>query len=454
MATISRKARLLKRWEAIRSSFWFVPALMAAAAVALALAALTLDRGGLGAWKAWQDAGYGGSAEGAATMLQTIATSMITIAGVVFSLTLVCLSLASTQFGPRLLRSFMRDAVNQVVLGTFVATFLYCILVLRAVRRADEVLFVPHLSVAVAVLLAVASLAVLVFFIHHVARSIQAEALIARVAAELHEGIDRLFPERLGDDAAGAEPPSPPAGPAAAIAAREDGYVQIIDAPALLWASRDADIVLRIRRRPGDYVMEGEPLALAAPPERVSAGVRDRIAGAFAIGSERTPAQDVAFILMQLVDIALRALSPSLNDPFTAASCIDRIGSALRRLALRELPPVHRRDEHGAIRVIAPRLDLAQFAALGLDPIRRHARDEPIVLARMVAMISNVAPFVRRPEDREALRAHAAAVRDAARDLEAADRAGIEEAAAAALARLGQSSAGREEQGTASSRKE
>ncbi len=136
--------------------------------------------------------------DGARAVLSTIAGSMITVAGVVFSVTIVALSLASNQFGPRLLRNFMRDRGNQIVLGTFVATYLYCLLVMRTVQGMDGSQFVPHLSVTVAILMAVASLGVLIYFIHHVAVSIQAPELIANVAHELHEAIDRLFPEELG----------------------------------------------------------------------------------------------------------------------------------------------------------------------------------------------------------------------------------------------------------------
>lgn len=437
MSATSLKAGLLKRWDAIRSSFWFVPALLGVAAVLLSYGTLTLDHGPAGEWLARHDVGYGGSAEGAATMLQTIASSMITIAGVVFSLTLVCLSLASTQFGPRLLRNFMRDTVNQFVLGTFVATFLYCILVLRAVRRADEVLFVPHLSVAVALLLAVASLAVLVFFIHHVARSIQAETLISRVAGELRLGIERLFPEPLGEGAEDEAPLPVPMQPGLAIAARADGYVQIVDAEAIVSIACEAGIVVRIVRRPGDYVMEGQPLAHAFPAAPSRDDLADRLAGCFAIGDERTPAQDAAFTLQQLTEIAVRALSPSTNDPFTAVSCVDRIGSALRQLAQRELPATRRRDDAGEVRVIAPRLDLPACATLALDPIRRYAKDEPLVLVRIAEALAGVAPCARRSADREALRAQARALHDAAARLaEAHDRERLEKAAEAVLRAL------------------
>ena len=197
------RAQLLKYWDRIRSSFWFLPSLMACGAVALALATVALDGSVTDDWLqtlAWV---YTGGAEGASAVLETIAGSMITIAGVVFSLTLVALSLASSQFGPRLLRNFMRDTANQVVLGTFVATFLYCLLVLRTIRRADEVAFVPHLSVTLGVLFAIASLGVLIYFIHHVSVSIQADEIIARVGS----GADRRHrPPVSGTDRRGASP--------------------------------------------------------------------------------------------------------------------------------------------------------------------------------------------------------------------------------------------------------
>ena len=185
------KTMLLKYWDRIRSSFWFVPSAMALAAIAVAFATVAVDE--LMVEKVLQMPSwiYTGGADGASLLLSTIAGSMITIAGVVFSMTLVALSLASSQLGPRLLRNFMRDATNQMVIGTFVSTFAYCLLVLRTIRRADETLFVPHLAVSVGVLLAVVSLAVLIYIIHHVAVSIQADQVIAHVSEELIEGIEQ-----------------------------------------------------------------------------------------------------------------------------------------------------------------------------------------------------------------------------------------------------------------------
>jgi len=197
------KAQFLKYWEQLHSSFWFVPAILALGSTALALSAVALDEHATDVLRNWKWL-YSGGAEGASAVLQTIAGSMITIAGVVFSMTLVALTLASAQFGPRLLRNFMRDTVNQLVLGTFVATFIYCLLVMRMIRHEDEVAFVPHFSVTLGVVLALVSMAVLIYFIHHVSVSIQADEVVARVAKDLDEGMDRLFPEDLGKS----EPPA------------------------------------------------------------------------------------------------------------------------------------------------------------------------------------------------------------------------------------------------------
>jgi uncharacterized membrane protein len=180
------KAHFLKYWDRLQSSFWFVPAMLALGSTALAFSAVALDEQATDLLSNWERL-YSGGAKGASAVLQTIAGSMITIAGVVFSMTLVALTPASAQFGPRLLRNFMSDTLNQLVLGTFIATFIYCLLVMRTIRREDEAAFVPHLSVTLGVLLALASMAVLIYFIHHVSVSIQADEVFARAAPSTDE---------------------------------------------------------------------------------------------------------------------------------------------------------------------------------------------------------------------------------------------------------------------------
>ena len=219
---------------------------------------MAIDRAVADDWLERLGWSYSGGAEGASLLLGTVAGSMIAIAGTGFSMTLVAMSLASSQLGPRLLRNFMRDTANQVVLGTFVATFVYCLLVLLTIRRADEVAFVPHLSVSIAVLLAMLSIGVLIYFIHHVSVSIQADEVVAHVGRELEDGIDRLFPGRVGK--AGAEASASPgevdlpavfAREARPVGAAEDGYLQRIDGDALMALASREDLLLKLVRRPG-----------------------------------------------------------------------------------------------------------------------------------------------------------------------------------------------------------
>lgn len=402
------RATFLKYWDRIRSSFWFVPTIMAGGAIALAYATVALDGAVTDRWLRVLSWAYTGSAEGATAMLSTIASSMITIAGVVFSITLVALSLASSQLGPRLLRNFMADKSNQVVLGTFVATFLYSLMVLRAIRRADEGLFVPHLSVALGVLLAIASLGVLVYFIHHVAVSIQADNVVAKVGAELVAGVDRLFPEAIGKNSpARTDLPETFVRDSCPIGAAEDGYVQLIDGDAMLDLAVAEDLILRVERRPGQFVVKDSALVLAWPGTRVHDRTRAQVNAAFVLGSQRTPVQDVEFAVSQLVEIAVRALSPGVNDPFTAVACVDRLGAALCRLAQREMPSSGRLDGENKLRVIAPITTFTDIADAAFDQVRQSARTNAAVTIRLLESIAVVANFARRSEDRAVLRRHA-----------------------------------------------
>jgi len=413
------KTWLLKYWDAVRSSFWFVPASMAIAAAALAFAGVALDEAVTDEWMRTQTWAFTGSAEGASLLLATLAGSMITIAGTVFSMTLVALSLASSQLGPRLLRNFMRDKTNQAVLGTFVATFVYCLLVLRTIRRADAVEFVPHLSVTIAVLLAMISMGVLIYFIHHVSVSIQADEMIARVGTELRDGIGRLFPSTFGRDdtrdvdardvdAHAAHPlPDRFEADARQVAATGDGYLQLIDADALMKIASTEDLVLRLDQRPGQYVIEGHALAVVWPPERLSDEIVERIGAAFVLGNQRTSVQDLQFGIDQLVEIAVRALSPGINDPFTAITCVNRLGSTLSRLARQMTPMSHRLDAEGKLRVVTNPPTFADFVDAAFNMIRHYGRDSAAVTQCVLENIALVGESAQRPDQRAALLRHA-----------------------------------------------
>ncbi|MFL1492086.1 DUF2254 domain-containing protein [Pseudomonas antarctica] len=414
---------LQKYWYRLRSSLWFVPATMTSLAVALALCAVALDRTLTNDWLQLLGLSYSGGAEGASLLLGTVAGSMIAIAGTVFSMTLVALSLASSQLGPRLLRNFMRDTANQVVLGTFVATFLYCLIVLRTIRRADEVAFVPHLSISIGVLLAIVSVGVLIYFIHHISVSIQADQVVARVGQELNDGIDRLFPGGLGN--LGPEASSVPnevylsaefARDAYTVAAPQDGYLQMIDADALMALASKEDLLLRLERRPGHYLAKGRAMVMVWPKDRVTKALAGKLNAAFVLGNQRSAVQDVEFSLQQLVEIALRALSPGINDPFTAIACVDRLESALCSLARREMPCPYRFDGRGQLRLVAQGAAFAGIVDTAFNQIRQSARSNPAVAIRMLDAIAQIAVHVNSVQQATCLQRHAGMIVKGARD--------------------------------------
>lgn len=430
-----------KLWIEVRSSLWFVPALLVLAAIILALGLVELDVvfAQLLAAKSWGPLLNAG-AEGARGMLTAIASSMITVAGVAFSITIVTLSLASTQYTPRILRNFMRDRANQFVLGVFVAIFTYCLIVLRTIRggaEKDGAGFVPLLAVAFALLLALVSIGFLIFFIHHVATSIQASAILRAITDETRSAIDALFPEEYGDepeDATRVEVPD--ARRLHPIAAQATGYLQHISADGLLRFAEEHDTVLRLEQQPGEFVSPGTPLVSTerAPDEKAG----DALRVFFIIGDFRTVEQDAGFGIRQIVDIAMKALSPGVNDTSTAVSCLDYLGALLCQLAGRHLVSPFR-GQKGALRVIAPTPLFEHFVAKSFDEIRHSAAGNVTILGVLLRIIRRVSGASRGPAQREALATHARLVAETADQTVPAryDRERINEELAAARDALG-----------------
>jgi uncharacterized membrane protein len=319
---------------------------------------------------------------------------MITVAGLTFSITMLTLQLASSQFGPRLLRNFMRDRGNQVVLGTYLATFIYCLLVLRTVHGTEESHFVPHIAVAGGVLLALASIAVLIYFIHHVANAIRIETLLEELAAETRAAIDRIYPERMGRNPPPTDQvehrnglPSDFDQRVRPISNPRSGYVQRVDADALMKLAVKHDLVLRIEARPGRFVWDKQALLSTYPGQAVSDGVADQLRSAFVLGAERTPEQDLEFSVRRIVEIAQRALSPGINDPTTALYCIDRLGETFARLAEREIPSAVRVDENGRVRVLTETAALEQLACPAFIAVARYGSADSDVLDKLLATL-------------------------------------------------------------------
>ncbi|MBD2233776.1 DUF2254 domain-containing protein [Phormidium tenue] len=403
-----------KLLDSLHSSFWFIPTLMVVLAIGLSLITIGIDQkleadiiSNLG----WA---YALGPNGSRAILSAIAGSMVTVATTAFSITIVALQLASSQFGPRLLRNFMQDTGNQIVLGTFISTFVYSLMVLRTINGVAENEFVPHIAVTCGIGLAIASIGVLIYFIHHSATSIQVDHVISRVGCELDEVIDRLFPQQVGRGTSEhrAEPLSSEIPPnfdheATAIQATSSNYVQAIDTKQLMQIATETNILLQLQRRPGDFVVKGSPLALAYPAESGSKKLVKQINGAFVLGSQRTDQQDVEFSINQLVEIAVRALSPGINDPFTAIRCIDQLSAALCHLAQKEIPSAYRYDDQDKLRVIAAPVTFADVTDAAFNQIRQYGQTSVAVTMRLLEAIAVIALFTYTKADRAALLRHA-----------------------------------------------
>ena len=390
-------------WTRLVEGLWFVPSLIVIGAILLAVGMVELSAAvGSEALAGWPRV-FGVGAEGARSMLAAIAGSMITVAGVTFSITMVAVTQASSQYTPRILRNFMGDRANQVVLGVFVGIFAYCLVVLRTIRGADDLTFVPSLAVLLGVLLAIAGIAVLIFFVHHIATTLQASEIVARITRETVETVDRLFPDAMDVEAAETAPATLTAALATdrwrPVAAPATGYIQRVDLEGLLRLTCERGLVVRLERQVGDFVIEEVPLASLAPAaeHRADPGGRDDdrpveelIAARFTIGNFRTIDQDASFGIRQLVDIALKALSPGINDTTTAVTCVDYLGAVLTRTSSRRIEAPYR-SEDGVLRVVGPGITFEGLVNSAFDEVRQHAEGNVSVLARQLATLELVA---------------------------------------------------------------
>ena len=373
----------------------------------------------------WEPFLFQGTADDARTLLIGISGTMMSVIALVLGLTLVALQLSSTQFSPRLLRHFLRDRVNQLVLSVFVATFVYSTAGLYTVgiRHGERVDDYPRLAVTLALVLLFASLMVLVYFVHHVSHSIQVDEVMSAVERKTMQVIEQDLPTRGVDQKA---PPEPPVW-AVAVPAYRSGYVQTLHSGPLLEAAVTEDVVVEIVPMVGEHVIKGAPLAwiwrtspeqLAADPAQFVRPLHDAVR----IGYERTAEQDVALGVRQLADIAVKALSPAINDPYTAIQALEHLSVVLASLATRPLGPVRRRDDAGALRVVVPGRDLAYFVELATGQVRRYGANEPRVARALLRVLASTGRFCRDDAGRAVIAAHVRLV------MEAAER-GVEQAA-------------------------
>jgi uncharacterized membrane protein len=445
-------------------SLWFLPALLTLAGGATAVLLIRYDDeilGGLDAGDVWWL--FGGGAEGAQGVLSAIAGSIITVTGVVFSVTIIALQLASSQFTPRVLRQFMAARSNQLVLGVFIATFTYALLVLRTVRTGDAGdEFVPAVAVTGAVLLALTSIGFLIYFINHAGRSMQAAVIIDSATADAMRALRRLYPTsvehgeapRGAKDAAAEDTAAEGAalegaaaeGAAAELArteaepcritARRSGYVQAIDRRSLRRVASENGLLVRVELEIGAYLLPGQVVMSVWPADAVRPGPAAKLRDALVLGMERTPHQDLKHGIIELIDIAVKALSPSINDPTTAVNAVHRLAEVLLQLAWSARGDDVECDDDGRPLVILRRPSLTDAVALAFNQIRHYGVANPTIAVTLLETLGELAalsPRSARPPFLEQLQHVQLGARRVIED--AGDRARVERAAAAALAR-------------------
>jgi len=430
------KIRLVSLLDSLRANYWFLPAVLSILAIILSVVLTRIDAHIGAKWLENIDWLYANKPSGARVVLSTIAGSMITVAGVVFSITIAAVSYASAQYGPRLLSNFLRDRANQFSLGVFIATFLYCLLVIRTVRTADETGaveklgqsaqvvgdFVPNIAILTGIFLALCSVSVLIFFVHHVAKSIHISHVIAEIGHDLRTIIDQRFPKNIGDPSPDnvtvksvkADIPTALLTETVTINDREkssddvvtvtatcDGFVQMVDENALLTTASENNLIVRLACSPGVFLFRGATTMQVWPKDRFNEQVGQALRNAIIVGDLRTPVQDMMFLSDELVEIGARALSPGVNDPFTAMNCINWLAVAITELSKRELPEPYRHDDHGDLRIIAHATTFQEFTLNSLGKIRPYAARDLNCSKHVFSTVAEIAPLLPKPDQRK-----------------------------------------------------
>jgi len=403
-------AHLRYLWILVSGTFWVLPLALAVAAGALAYFLTQLERFAISEWVSATGWLYTIDATGARQFLSTLVASSITVTSLVFSLTLVALSQVSSQLGPRLVRRFRRDRLNQFVLGALAGTFIFSLVLLRAVSsdRGDN--YVPHLSITVALVLALISFGLLIYFIHHMASAIRVDAVVARVGTDLDAALFRFQASGRGAPDQTGPRDEPPARSGEPIRASKTGYIQTIDYAALAATAKEGGGTIRLDRRAGHFVLAGLPIGGFQASDGTADEIGTAIGRSIVIGAERTIAQDIEFAVGEMVEIALRALSTGVNDPRSAITCIDRLGGGLATVLDDGLPTGRIADADGRLRVVADVVTFEGLVRAAFDQIRQASAGMTAVMIRLVDICADLGRLAGDDAQRDALRGQVEAI--------------------------------------------
>jgi uncharacterized membrane protein len=404
--------------EKLNASFWFIPILMLLIAIGSAIGLIYFD-------SQFQFSHNGvlryllpASVDSARSLLTIIAGAMMGVAGTVFSITLVVLTLASSQLGSRLVRNFMYDKLNQVVLGSYVSSFVYCLLILSSLKENDSFQFVPAISVLFALASAIAGIILLIVFIHHVSMSIQSDKVISDISEAMSKSIRKLFPEGIGHEE---ERPAPNMEylkqeytSKLEVRCKKSGYLQSIDGQGLMKIAQENNCIIIFQHRPGDFLVQDMVLCELLCHEECNEVMDDKIQVNFILGKVRTPLQDAEFSIHQMVEVAARALSPGVNDPYTAIACIDNLTSVMCYLAKVEFPSQYRYDMADKLRVIASNHTFSGMLNSAFNQIRQYGAGSPSVMIRLMEAMNIISTFAKNEYQKELILQHTKMIMNAA----------------------------------------
>jgi uncharacterized membrane protein len=404
--------KLLFKWDKLKGTFWFIPVLIIIISILLSFGLVYLD-----SIFSLPQNGFGrllvvNSSDSARIILSTISGAMLGVAGTVFSITLVVLTLASSQFGPSLIKNFMYVRLNQVVLGSYISTYLYCLLVLNAIKDGENYTFIPSISIIMAIIIAIANIVLLIIFIHRIAVSIQADTVISDISGFISKQVEILFPEKIGEkkelednvDAFSALSAYQKRIP---IKSPKSGYLQYIDNEALIEMLGESDSLLELYYRPGGHLVEGVEIGLLYLNENWEKSEFKSIFKHLMIGKTKTSQQDLEFSIYQMVEIASRALSPGVNDPFTAISCIDNLTTTMCYLAKAKFPSKYRFDSNGNLRIIADVLNFEGVLDAAFNQIRQCSIGSIAVIIRLMEALVTIYKFTSKENHKKAVIKHA-----------------------------------------------
>jgi uncharacterized membrane protein len=412
------KTRIIHFFEIISANFWMIPLFSLMLGAGLAFLNFYLDKTVFAEHVEYSQLFlYFNNSQNIRTLLSVSATSVLGVAGVSFSITIASLTLASQQFGPRLLRNFMLDRFNQVVLGCFIGTFLYCFLMLQFTSSMDLEKTTPFISMIGLLVLIILSLLLLVFFIHHIAVAIQADSVISDVDRELVAQMNVIFPENCEENQDQLKLKVPEnldskfKQKGQEVHSQKSGYLQAIDLDNIIAFVTDNDCAIKFNIKPGDFIMRRSVIAYYLENSKSDKdSIENQINSKLIIGIKSSAEQDPEFAIRQLVEVAVRALSPGINDPFTAVTCIDRLGNNIAYLMDRQFPAEHHIDESGHLRVQLKPFTFNGIVEASFNQIRQHGENDIAVTIHLLRTLHKLILQARTSEQAEALKTQAEAI--------------------------------------------